>query len=173
MPNVKLQPRERIVVFGGAIALLAIVFYWGFQGPYETYKNSAAQVKAARVRLQQAELWQAEVNAARDKEAQLLRIMQTQTSNFDLWTHIDRAVKDSNLTGRAEVNSNRTGAVPGSNMSAVDLTLKGVSTSELVDLLHRIYENQPFVVLARLDQLRPAASGQGLDCRMQFVAPKA
>lgn len=172
MPNLKLQPRERIVVFGGAIALVAIVFYWGFQGPYETYKNSGAQVKAARLRLQQAELWQAEVDAARDKEAQLLELMKSQAKNFDLWTHIDRAVKDVNLTGRAQVDSNRTGAVPGSNMSAVDLTLKGVSTSELVDLLHKIYENQPFVVLSRLDQLRPVANGQGLDCRMQFVAPK-
>ena len=172
MPKLRLQPRERVVVFGGAIALAAIVLYGAFQGPYEAYKNSAAQVKAAELRLQQAQLWQAEIEAARDKEAKLLSQMSQVLPNFDLWTHINRAVKDTNLADRAEVLSSRTGAAPGSNMSAVDLTLKGVSTGDLVKLLHEIYDEEAFVVMERLDELKPASSGRGLDCRMRLIAPK-
>jgi hypothetical protein len=159
-------------VFGGAFALIAIVLYWAFQGPYENYKNSAAQVTAARLRVQQAQLWEAEIEAVREKEARLVNLMEGLSPGFDLWTHVDRAVKDSELVGRAEVVSSRTGAAPGSKMSAIDLTLKGVSTSELVALLHEIYDDESFVVMERLDELKPATSGQGLDCRMRLVAPK-
>jgi len=160
------------VVFGGAIALAAIVLYWALHGPYEAYKNSAAQVNAARMRLQQAQIWQAEIEAAREKEAQLVGLMEQHAPGFDLWSHVNRAVTDTELTGRAEVLSSRTGTAPGSSMSAVDLTLKGVSTGELVALLHEIYDDESFVVLERLDELKPANSGRGLDCRMRLVAPK-
>lgn len=172
MPKLNLQPRERAVVILGAVALVAIVLYWGFQGPYDAYKNSAAQVSAARTRLQQAQLWQAEIETARARESEILGLMNRHAQGFDLWTHIDRAVKDTELTGRAEVLSSRTGAAPGSNLSAVDLTLNGVSTGELVSLLHRIYGGGAFVSMERLDELKPATSGQGLDARMRLIAPK-
>lgn len=172
MPKLKLQPRERAVVIAGAIALVAIVLYWGFQGPYEAYKNSAAQVSAARTRLQQAMIWQAEIDNARARESEIVGLMNSHARGFDLWTHVDRAVKDTELTGRAEVLSSRTGAAPGSSLSAVDLTLKGVSTGELVSLLYRIYDGDAFVSVERLDELKAATSGQGLDCRMRLVAPK-
>lgn len=172
MPKLNLQPRERLVVFGGVFALVAIILYAGIQGPYESYKNSDTQVAAARTRLQQALLWQAEIETARAKEGEILRKMNQYARGFDLWTHLDRAVIDAELTGRAEVLSTRTGAAPGTNLSAVDLSLKGVSTGELVALLHRIYDGEAFVSLERLDELRPATSGRGLDCRMRFIAPR-
>lgn len=172
MPKMNLEPRERIVVIAGAVALAAILLYWGLEGPYEAYKNSAAQVKASRLRLQQAQLWQAEIEDARRKEGEILALLQAQRGGFDLWTHVDRAVKDSQLQGRAEVQSHRSGVSAGSNMSAVELTLTGVSTKELVDLLHRIYDNESFVVLQQLEQLKLSSSGQGLDCRMVLVSPR-
>ena len=172
MPKLRLQGRERLVVMVGGIALVSILIYWAFQGPYDAYKNSKTQVMASRTRLQQAMVWQAEIDEARRKEGAILRLMQSSVPGFDLWTHVDRAVRDSNLVGRAEVQSHRTGASAASNMTAVDLNLNGISTQELVDLLHRIYDTESFVALQRLDQLKPSLKGQGLDCKIVFVAPK-
>ena len=173
MPKLKLQSRERLVVMAGLGALVLIVAYWASQGPYDAYKNSANQVKQAQMRLQQVQIWQAEVDAARDKERKVRELLQATTGRFDLWTHVDRAVKETKLEGRAELQTDRAAASPSSNMTAVRLTLKGVSTSELVDLLHRIYDNESFVALERLDELKVSAKGQGLDCRMLLVAPRA
>ncbi|MCC6697627.1 MAG: type II secretion system protein M [Candidatus Hydrogenedentes bacterium] len=169
MPKMRLQPRERMVVIAGAAALVLIVIYWVMQGPYEAYKVSAQQVQMAQTRLKQVQLWEAEVNAARERENELAKKL---SGGFDLWTHVDRAVKEAKLEDRAEVKSHRAGSSSASNMTAVELDLSGVSTKELVELLHRLYDNKSVIVLQRLDQLKESAKGQGLDCRMFLAAPR-
>ena len=160
-----------MVVIAGAGALVLIVIYWVTQGPYEAYKNSAVQMKMAQTRLQQVQIWEEEVKAARTRESEVAKKIEA-SGRFDLWTHVDRAVKEAKLEGRAEVKSHRAGSSSSSNMTAVELTLNGISTRELVELLHRLYDNKSVIVLQRLDQLKDSAKGQGLDCRMFLAAPR-
>jgi len=172
MAKVKLQPRERMVLALGAIGVVLIGGYGISQGPYQAYVRSNDQVAQARERLTLAQIAQASVQRERDKQKELAAKL-PEAGKLNLWTEVDKAVKDLKLGKRCSMRSNRGMSSQKQESSSVEVTLNGVSTRELVDLVHRVYDTGYFVYLSQLMYLRPSNDQKGLDCRMTFVAPQA
>lgn len=161
-----------MVLVLGAIGVAVIGAYGISQGPYQAYKKSIEQVAQARERLNLAKILQATVERDRKKqEAVQARI--AKAGQFNLFTEVDKAVKDLKLGARCSMRSNRGSSTPGQESSSVEITLNGVSNQELVDLLHRVYDTGRFVYLSQMLYLRPSQDAKSLDCRLTFVAPQA
>jgi Tfp pilus assembly protein PilN len=173
VPKLNLQPREKTVVGLGAAAVALMAVWWASQGPYQAYQASWTQLDAAKSRLLEAKVRVAEIEQARRKEKEVLDALAEQGPTFDLWTHVDRVIKEMNLGSRSDMRSRRGVTAADQNMTAIELSLTGLSTRELVDLLHRIYNNDYVIILDRLDHLKPSQAGKGLDCRMVLVSPRA
>lgn len=168
----KLQQREKVFLAGGGIALVFIAVFLFGQGPMEKYRRSATMLGAAKTRLQEAQLWNAEIETARS-QVEAVKQQIVQQGGFDLWTHIDGVVKARSLGTRADINSKRGAASPTeSKVTAVELQLKGINREELVEVLYQIYANDYLIILDKVDYIRPAKDGKGLDCRITFVSPK-
>ncbi|MBX7255863.1 MAG: hypothetical protein K1Y02_05845 [Candidatus Hydrogenedentes bacterium] len=168
----KLQQREKVFLGVGAMALLFIVLFLVSQGPLEKYRRSATQLSAAKLRLQEAQLWSAEIETAR-QQVDSVKKMIVQQGGFDLWSHIDGVVKALSLGSRADIASKLGAASPtDSKVSAVELRLNGVNRQELVEVLYRIYANDYLIILDKVDFIRPAKDSRGLDCSMTFVSPR-
>jgi len=176
MAKFAMQKREKIVVTVGAVVVAVIVLQWLFsdRGPFNAYSQSIRQVQAARNRLLDAQLIRDEA-LARRKSRQAIQARLRERGSFRLYSHVDRALEAQNLKSeqstRAILETQNT-AVRSGNFEAVRLQLRGVSMTELLDLLVRIYSGGNLVVLERLDELRPADDGQGLDCSMVLMAPR-
>ncbi|MBM3289435.1 MAG: hypothetical protein FJY92_04720 [Candidatus Hydrogenedentes bacterium] len=172
MAKMKLQPRERLVLMLGAVGVVLIGGYGISQGPYQAYARSNNEVAQARERLTSARITQATVQRDREKQAEVKKKL-PQAGKFNLWSEVDKAVKDLKLGKRCSMRSNRGMSTQGQESSSVEVTLNGVSSQELVDLVHRVYDTGYFVYLSQLMYLRPSNDQKGLDCRMTFVAPQA
>ncbi len=176
MAKFAMQKREKMVVTVGAVVVAIIIFQWllSDRGPFNAYNQSIRQVQAARGRLLDAQLIRDEA-LARRQSRQALQARLRERGTFRLYSHVDQALEAQNLksdqSARAILETQNT-AVRSGNFEAVQLQLRGVSMAELLDLLVRIYSGGNLVVLERLDELRPADDGQGLDCRMLFMAPR-
>ncbi len=169
----KLQQREKVFLGVGGVALLLIAAYALGQGPLEKYRKSAVTLRNAKVNLQQAQLWNAEIETAQQK-VKAAKDSIVRQGAFDLWTHIDGVVKALSLGSRADIQSKRGAASPtDSKVAAVELKLSGVNLQELVEVLHRLYANDYIILLDKLDHIKPAQDGKGLDCRITFVSPRA
>jgi len=162
----QLEKRERIVVAGGAAAAVLIVGDYLISGPLEAYQQSRTRVIAAQQALTQAQTMHRQVVESRsDREAveQLLAVRE----GSNLFSTVTRAIQTVNLTDRAEMQSQPRLMA---NAQAVQISLTGVSMTELVDLLHELFSDN-LVVLHQLTHLRPAQSGQGLDCAFVLIQP--
>lgn len=173
MARMKLQPRERMVLTVGAVAVVAIGLFWLIDGPYQAYADSKVRVVEARQRLLDAQIKQAEVTKANERDRQIRQKLGQHGAGFDLWTEIDKAVKDLKLNTRTQMRSVRGMSSRGENNAAVEVTMNGVSTQELVNFLHRVYDTDYIVLLSQLTYLKPSVDKKGLDCRMTLVAPRA
>lgn len=172
MPKPKLNPRERKLVLygsiGGAIMLLYGFLTWQ-NGPIALYQRSANQLADARSRLEQAQMIQAEVAYERQSRQQLQEVVKGRPASYDLFTFVNRAIREANLNDRAPQLQNRP---VGDQFEGVQITLSGVSIDELIRFLHRVYEADSLVMLDRLDYLREARDGRGLDCSMVLKTPR-
>lgn len=172
MAKAKLNPRERMVLMLGAVGVVLIGGYGISQGPYQAYLRSGEQVQMARQRLLDAQILQATVERDKAKELEIRQKL-PKAGGFDLWTEIDKAVKDLKLDKRCIMQSNRGAAARGQESTSVTITLNGVSTKELVDLLHRVYDTGYFVFASQVQSLGPSPDKKGLNCRVTFVSPRA
>lgn len=171
MPKLNLQKRERIMLLAGTVAVVLMLAYGGARGPWQRYQKSVADLKAAAGRFQDAQSTRdAVVEARRSHEMVIERVQQR--GNFDLWTFLNEALRKTSLVDRADMQSRR-GVTSTETISAVQLTLQGVSLEELVKLLHVVYAGNNLVVVHSLDHLRPGPDNKGLECRLVFVSPEA
>jgi type II secretory pathway component PulM len=167
----KIQPRERMVLIIGGVAVAAMALWWAFDGPYQAYVTSGNQLVEARQRLMDAQIKQAEVIKSENRRKEILATLGQ--GGFDLWSQIDKAAKDLNLGSRCAIRTGRALSTRGDSSTSVEVTLTGVSNQELVDLLHRVYDTGSVVVMSQLNHLKPSIDKKGLDCRMTLVAPRA
>ncbi len=165
----KLEKRERVALMVGAVGVVCIVGYVVARGPFQEYQNSKVLVAQARQRLVQAQTMAKELQAVQQHKDSIAKLMAVRGPSYNLFTTINRAVQIANCTDRA-VTSSLPAEV--TNASAVKLTLTGVSMEEFVNVLYEIYSKDSLVVLHRLDHLRPATDGKGLQCDLVFITPR-
>ncbi|MBI4559412.1 MAG: type II secretion system protein M [Candidatus Hydrogenedentes bacterium] len=171
MPKMNLQPRERMTLIIGAVAIFLMIVYWGAQTPLRKYRKSETDLVQARSNLADAQQWQMEATEARSGREQLQKWARDRGTGFDLYTFLNTAVRDLKLGERAKFQTLKT-AGEARELAKVRITLNGVNMNELVDLLHRIYSSNNLIALDSMDHLRPAQDNKGLDCQATFISPK-
>lgn len=162
----KLQKREWLVIWGGvALIVLAAAFPLTkrVSAQYELAKN---RVRSAQNQLQDAQLWHAEIESDRSGEDTLKAWVEERGGGFQLYSFVSEKLRRSELEGRYTVsNKSRSDAI-----SAVDLTINGIELSQLVELLHSLYEGKKLVVIEEFSLT--AGRNGGLDARMSLISPK-
>jgi len=173
-----LESRERLGVLLAASALILVaglVFYIP-SALGEDYRAARARLSEMRMLLETA------VEAKFEEEQRLLqqevlvdRLAQRPAA-FDLDAFLERMLNTVGFTqGRYQL---QTQPVPGSLRESADkldvtrLQLEGVSLEELINLLYLIEKQESLVTVYKLDWLRPAPGGRGLECAMQFMTIK-
>ncbi|HIJ74374.1 MAG TPA: hypothetical protein HPP83_09760 [Candidatus Hydrogenedentes bacterium] len=172
MAKFKLQGRERTVVICGLVAVALVVVLQLGRAPWREYKRSAVNVKMARERLAEVKTWAMEVAGERGEQEALIKRLQERSRRFDLYSFVSSILTDNGLLERGAALQTMNTFPSASNVAEVEMTLKGVSLEELVDVLHAIYDGDNLVALYKLDTLAPALDEKGLDCRMIFVSPR-
>jgi hypothetical protein len=166
----QLQKREKYFLMACAAFVAVVVLYFGLQGPVQAYQRSQTDAAAARQRAETARAIRDEVVRTREAYEEFRKTIAGR-AGFDLWTFLYGEIQSAQLGERATL-ANKAGVLAAGQVDAVEVTIRGVSMEELVEFLHRVYSSEQYVVLHELAQMEPARDGQGLDCRMTFLAPK-
>jgi type II secretory pathway component PulM len=169
MARAKLSRRERTVVSFGVVALLAIGLYFPVRRGLERYDQAKQQLQNARTRAMQAHELETALEAERMGQNAIREKLVKREGRFDLYSFTNQCLRELQLEGRANLSSQN---VRG-QFAGVQITLRGVSMQELVDLFYKIYAGDNLVVLQRVNHLRQARDGKGLECEVQFIAPRA
>lgn len=170
MAKTRLKKREKVLLAVGAavIGLLALTpIVRNLQAEYD---RSVRQLEQARASLREAKEWRATIEAERSGQNAILDQIQRRGPTFELYTFTNRLIRELKLDDRAKLQSKRQAA--GGNLDGVEIVLTSVTLPEFVDLLHRIYASDNLIILQRLDHLRAARNGAGLDCQLTLIAPK-
>lgn len=165
-----LDPRERVALGIGGLALflvLLLAFYIP-AGPKLRHERAQNRVADLQAELNLAALTRIEERERLESQEQLRLRLEARPPSFDFFAFINNTLREANLTDRYQLTDYRTrNSSPKQPM--VDLRVEGVSLRELVDLLHRLYDSGNLIVLYKMDQLRPAGNGQGLDCQLTLA----
>ena len=170
MARTNLEPRERILIVVGAVVTVIVLGSFIVRGPLHKYKAIHSQVRVARDRLRRAEAARQEILSRRADQEALRALMQARGAGYSLWTVVTRAIQIKGLTNRAKIDSANREASIG---NGVKLMLEGVSMEELVGVLYEVQGKDPLVILHKLDYLRPARDGKGLECSLVFISPSS
>ncbi|MCP4639883.1 MAG: hypothetical protein GY851_05595 [bacterium] len=169
MARLNLETREGRVLSFGVAAVVLIVGWFALQGPWEAYGRSSKQLTAAKRNLSKAQLYHADVVAARDNARRFAEMTQ---GNFDLSSYLNGIILEMKLYERgAEVQTFQRGA-RSEALAAVQLDLKGVNVQELVDILHQVHSSGK-VALHSVNYIKQGLHDKGLDCSIIFLSPRA
>lgn len=175
LKDLDLEPRERLALICGVVALLLAVFLLIYIpiGPRAAYVRSAERLEGLQYELQDAQLTKLETQDELDNQKRLIALLDSRPPDFDLYAFIESTCRDMNLRAdnRATLQNYRT-RNSSANQPMVQLDLDGVSLEELIDLLYTIYDSRNLIAVYKMDELAPAANGQGLNCSMTLVTLK-
>lgn len=172
----KNKPHRRTVFFGiiaGALILFMCLFIP--TGPMKKYNRAKADVVALKEQLTLAyQSKMAQEARLREQETLMERLRERQPS-FDLWSFLNSTLAEADLKERATLenykpradNKNVTDYI---NM--VQMSISGVTLNDLIDLFHKIYAGNNLITIYRLEHMRPAGGGKGLECKVIFLSPK-
>lgn len=171
MAKLNLGKRERIVVIVGIVSLSLMASSFLIKSARGAYSQAQNQLEAAKENLRHAKQLSATVKAEQRGHEAIKGKTNERPRGFSLFSFTTRTLTEVNLKERASLETDTRGTR--SNLEVVRLELGGVSMKELVDFLHRIYAADNLIVVQKLEHLKPASDGKGLDCQMTFIMPKA
>lgn len=163
-----LRRREWILIVGGAAVLAAAALTPVCREALRKYERSGNQLQLAQDRLQGALGLQAAIEEERSGQNAIMGRINARDARFDLFSFTNKCLRDLRLEARANLERRQLGGLDG-----VQITMNGVSMQQLIDLLYALYDSKNLIVLQRMDHLRVARDGKGLDCLVTFVSPKA
>jgi len=174
------SPGLMVSIIAAAFVVFMVIFI--YTGPRKWYRSSENTLNEARQRYTQLmRVKEAELARLRNQETLMARIKERRP-NFDLWPFMKTILNETKLEGRANLEnfkprSDRRGPVSGKgggdDLVMVQLKLSGVTLAELIDLFHKVYASNDLVVMYKLEYLRSAPDGKGLECNVTFLTPKA
>ena len=170
MSKLNLKKREWTFIIVGVLVVSLAVVIPVVRRAKSAYEKSTAQVRQAENRLHDARDLRLLIEAERSGRKAIRERLAQRPGNFSLYSFANRCLLELDLKQRAKLNTEN---ARGSHLESAKLRLEGVSMEELVNFLHRLYDNNNLIVVQKLDHLRPARDGQGLDCYMTLMAPRA
>ena len=145
--------------------------------PYEHYKKSCRDLEETRSGLAELTMGKDEALQRLKNQEELTERLKARKPDFTLWSYLNTVLTEKGIKERADLQEIRPRLNDkknplGQDVVAVQLTLKGVSLKELVDLLHVVYASNNLVVVDRLDSLKAASDNRGIDCTLVLLTPK-
>ena len=170
MPRPRLKRREWIIVAVGISVLILILVAPTVRDLFRTFDRAENQLRLARINLIDAGDLKTAILDARTGQQAVQKRIDARVGRFDLYSFTNQTLRTLKLADRANLQSTPLGAQE--KLDRIMLILRGVSMEELTGFLHQIYSSNNLITIQRLDHLRPARDGQGLDCQITFIAPK-
>lgn len=170
MPKITLQKRERNVVAIFSVLLVVFIIYMGAQGPLAKYRRSIKNLHDARARIKQMRIFETQIMNDRSGHEALKKLVAARAPGFDLYEFLYK-LSESSFKDRARIQS-QDSPLAGA-FSVVGLQMNGVSLQEVVDFLYKVYASKDLIIVPKVDYIRVAKDGKGLECQMTFAAPRA
>lgn len=174
MARMQISQRDRAVLILGAVAVVVTLGVYFARKPLQVYRHSKQEVTDARLRLSDTYDTRALILDEQNTAEQFKKVFSNNTGGRGLTLQINQALQDTNLTKKAEFQQvySALGRDVGKNLDTVQVTLRGVSLQELIDLLYGLYSKNNLLILERMDYLRPSRDSVGLDVSIVFSAVK-
>lgn len=171
--SMQLESKDRswLAVCGLAIFLVLMMAWWVPAGPRRNYLESESALSSAREELELTKLLKLEEEMRVASEKPILERLSVRPASFNFFTLVDQTLTEAKLKERAELNKVRVSS-DASPQELLELRLNGVSLTELVDFLHRVYEKESLVAVYQMNYLRPARDGRGLECNITLATIK-
>lgn len=164
---------DRIYVFIMVVSLITVTAMGIYlhRVQYRDFLDSKRQLAEAHKELVMAKKTKEEQDASLITQEKLMEYISKRPSDFDLFSYINRLLKECKLSDRAKLDNYRArSASPRQPM--VQVRLEGISLKRFVEFLKRIYTDSYLVAVYKVDRLRPNQSGKGIDCDITFVTLK-
>ncbi len=151
-----------------AVTLVVMLALFIPAGPRRACLRSQAVLDEARADLQTQELNRQDEADRLARQKQLMEILAKRPAAFDLFAHVDSLLNKLGLRDRAQLDQFKPhNGSPGEPM--VQLRLEAVAFDEIISLFHDLYSGGNLVSVYKMDSMRPATSGKGLDCDVTLV----
>ena len=151
--------------------VLFILFY-----PYDAYKKSLGKLNDAKARLTELTLGKNDELQRLKTQEELTEQLKKRKPDFSLFSYLNSVLTEKGIQERAALQEikprNDKKNTLGTDVAAMQLSLKGVSMKELVDLLYTIYASDNLIVMDRLDTLKASSDNRGIDCVIVLLTPK-
>lgn len=173
-PQLDRNEQIGVVLCGIAVVAIILVGMWVYTGPRKAYQRSRDEVTSLVEQLATLETLKAAETERVERLKSLMDTLQSREPNFSLLAHVEKLVKDQNLTNNAEFRSARPGAMRenSAGLDVVTLTLNGVGLKNIVDVLHALYASNKLIIVQGVERLRPSEVSSGLDCTLTLASLK-
>jgi hypothetical protein len=166
-----LAKREKLMILLMVVVFCLILVLPLAQRFSKRYSQSQSDLEQARQWLELAQLNRETILEDRAAKEAYRELTNKQPGPRDLLAYLNTCVNEMDLQNRTVLeNADRTNQP---DTAIVRVSLTQINLEELVNLLHRIYSQNRLVTLSRMNHLRPARSGKGLECQFEFMTPRA
>ncbi len=151
-----------------AVALVLVMAMYIPAGPRRACMKSEAALEEARADLQVQQMAKLDEADRLSRQKQLMEQLAKRPSGFEMFAYVDGLLNTQKLRDRAQLDQfkPRNGS---SGEPMVQLRLEGVSFDEIINLFHGLYSGGNLVAVYKMESMRPATSGKGLDCDVTLM----
>jgi hypothetical protein len=165
-----LDKRDQVGLILGilAVTLVLMLALYIPAGPRRACLRSQTALEEARTDLQTQQMNKLDEADRLSRQKQLMELLAKRAAGFEMFAYIDGLLNTQGLRDRAQLDQfkPRNGS-PREPM--VQLRLEGVSFDEIIGLFHGIYSSGNLVAVYKMESMRPATSGKGLDCDVTLM----
>lgn len=169
--NLDMRDKLGLGCAGLAVLLVAGMILYIPTGPQARYIESLRAMKEAQRQLVMSQKVKAEEEARLRSQEALMAKLTARPPSFDFFSYVNRQLQQAKLLNRAKLDNYRT-RTSSAKQPMVQLRLDGVGLKELTDFLHQLYSSGNLIAVYKMDRLRPAVNGQGLECDLTLVTLK-
>jgi len=175
MNNLQISRGDQIWLAATSAAVIALILLLMYvpSGPRKQYNNSRAELAQLVGQVSTYEQMKVSEEARLKSQEELMERLAARPANFDLLTFLNKTVEEAAVKDRARISSANRARSASPRVSTVQVTLSNVSLAQVIDVLHRVYSSGHLISVQRLESLRPANTGVGLECSLVFVTLKA
>lgn len=164
------EKRDQIGLALGILAVTLVVMLALYipAGPRRACIKSQEALEEARGNLQTELLARMDEADRLARQKQLMELLAKRPTGFEMFAYVDGLLNTQGLRERAQLDQfkPRNGSA---SEPMVQLRLEGVSFDELISLFHGLYSSGNLVAVYKMESMRPAVSGKGLDCDVTLM----
>ena len=165
-----LDKRDQIGLILGifAVTLVLMLALYIPAGPRRSCLKSQKTLEDARTALQTQQVAKMDEADRLSRQKQLMELLAKRTPGFEMFAYVDGLLNTQKLRDRAQLDQfkPRNGS---QSEPMVQLRLEGVSFDELISLFHGLYSSGCVIAVYKMESMRPATNGKGLDCDVTLM----